>query len=498
MTQANYGNRFLKKYCSDIFSDTPVVAYAPNPIYMDTSETFTNYIYCRPSMDAAKSLELILTLRPSIQQLYVIIGASENEQKARDELPRQLAPFSGRLAITYLSNLSLPELLERTYAIEEGQAAILFVDFVEDAKGAKPIPASVIRAIAKEARVPVFGSFSTHLGGGGGVGGYVLNMTALGGKVGEKALAILKGTATLGKIETLDISEYQFDWPELQRWGFDESKLPLGSKIMNKPPSFWVTYKWYIVSSISAGFLVMVLQFAVIALYRRKQQKQEADLLRLDRLNLVGEMAASIGHEVRNPLTTVRGYLQMFLRRQDYVQHRQQFTTMVEELDRANAIISEFLSLAKNKAVEMKPDNLNDIISALLPMLQSEAYRTDHDIEIDMADIPDILMDIKEIRQLLLNLARNAFEAMEAGGKLTIATCADAGYVLLTVRDTGKGIPKDVINKLGTPFLSTKENGTGLGLPVCYRIAERHGAKINVKTSPEGTTFSVYFKISQG
>ncbi|MDR3588652.1 MAG: GAF domain-containing protein [Negativicutes bacterium] len=226
-----------------------------------------------------------------------------------------------------------------------------------------------------------------------------------------------------------------------------------------------------------------------------KEKQMESELLRLDRLNTVGEMAAAIGHEVRNPLTTVRGYLQMYLRKAESAQYREQFKTMIDELDRANFIISGFLSLAKNKALEFKRHNLNDIISTLLPLVQSEAYRTGHDIQVEMGDIPDIDIDEKEIRQLLLNIIRNGFEAMEPSGRLTIQTCAEQDRVILTVRDTGSGIPPEVLNKIGTPFTTTKENGTGLGLPVCYRIAERHGAKIEVDTSRQGTAFVVSFPL---
>lgn len=214
-------------------------------------------------------------------------------------------------------------------------------------------------------------------------------------------------------------------------------------------------------------------------------------------MHLVGEMAAAIGHEVRNPLTTVRGYLQMFQRKNEYAGHCEQFKTMIEELDRANSIISEFLSLAKDKIVELKPYNLNDIISALLPLFQAEAFRTGNEITVDMGTIPEISLDEKEIRQLLLNLVRNGFEAMGYSGRLIIRTYADNDNVVLAVCDSGTGIPPEVLSKLGTPFVTTKEKGTGLGLPVCYRIAEQHGAQIDVETSPQGTTFSISFKNMQ-
>lgn len=222
-------------------------------------------------------------------------------------------------------------------------------------------------------------------------------------------------------------------------------------------------------------------------------EERTTEILRLDRLNTVGEMAAAIGHEVRNPMTTVRGYLQMMQRKKEYAEHREQFKTMIEEIDRANGIISDFLSLAKNKAVEQRPYNINDVVSALLPLLQAEALRIGHDLNIEMGDVADFTMDEKEIRQLLLNLANNAFQAMEPGGRLTIATCATKDEIILSVCDTGKGIPEELLTKLGTPFLTTKENGTGLGLPVCYRIAERHGAKIDIQTSEAGTTFIISF-----
>lgn len=224
-----------------------------------------------------------------------------------------------------------------------------------------------------------------------------------------------------------------------------------------------------------------------------EQKKFDAEIARLDKLNLVGQMAASIGHEIRNPLTTVRGYLQLFQRREKFSEYADQLHTMIEELDRANAIISEFLSLAKNKAVEMERGNLNEIVNTLFPLLQADAFRTGHDIKIEPGSIPDCKIDKKEIRQLLLNLVRNALDASPQGGMVNIFTYHGIGEVVLAVQDLGPGIPKDVLAKLGTPFLSTKEGGTGLGLAVCYRVAQRHGAKLEVSTSSQGTTFLVRF-----
>lgn len=226
------------------------------------------------------------------------------------------------------------------------------------------------------------------------------------------------------------------------------------------------------------------------------QKQMQKELLRLDRLNIIGEMAASIGHELRNPLTTVRGYLQFFEMKKKYAEHKEQFNTMIEELDRANFIITEFLSLSKNKAVNFECCNLNDNINAIVPLLQADAFHSGHNMRFELDDIPDINMDKKEIRQVLLNLVRNAFEATPPGGTITVRTELVNEQVVLSVQDTGPGIAKAIMDKLGTPFVTTKDTGTGLGLSVCYRIAERHNAKLEVKTNSNGTTFFMKFNKS--
>ncbi len=228
-------------------------------------------------------------------------------------------------------------------------------------------------------------------------------------------------------------------------------------------------------------------------LLQAEKQKMDSALSRFDRLNLIGEIAASIGHEVRNPMTTVRGYLQLYQKK--YEQHTQQFDLMIAEIDRANAIITEFLSLAKNKRVDLKVGNLNTTITNLFPLLQADAFRTGHYLNLQTCDIPDILFDDNEIRQLLLNLFRNALEATPERCTVTIATKLEDQCVQLSVRDTGPGLPELVLENIGKPFITTKETGTGLGLPVCYSIAKRHNAEIDVETGAGGTTFLVKFKL---
>lgn len=224
-----------------------------------------------------------------------------------------------------------------------------------------------------------------------------------------------------------------------------------------------------------------------------EQQRLEKEMARLDRLNLVGEMAASIGHEIRNPMTAVRGFLQMLKDRENYKKDLAYFNIMIEELDRANEIISEYLKMARDKNVDLQAKSLDPIVKSLYPMIQADANYQEKNVKLNLGKPPTLLVDESEIRQMILNLARNGLEAMSSGGILTIGTTIEGEKIVLFVKDEGCGIDPMVIEKLGTPFITTKEKGTGLGLAVCYSIAARHHAKIRVKTGTNGTTFSIYF-----
>lgn len=222
-------------------------------------------------------------------------------------------------------------------------------------------------------------------------------------------------------------------------------------------------------------------------------KQYEKEMARLDRLNLLGEMAGSIAHEIRNPLTTIRGFLQLMQEKDTGGENRGYYGVMIEELDRANAIISDYLSLAPDKAAPRRPGYLNSIIRVLYPMILADANMRELQVRLDLGDPPQLNLSEKEMRQMILNLARNGLDAMQPGGTLTISTGVRAGRAVLTVRDEGPGLDPAVLDRLGTPFLTTKEGGTGLGLPVCYSIAARHEARITVDTGPGGTAFIVRF-----
>jgi len=226
-----------------------------------------------------------------------------------------------------------------------------------------------------------------------------------------------------------------------------------------------------------------------------ERKRAEMEMVKLDRLSLIGKMAASISHEVRNPMTTVKGFLQLLRKKQDS-KDKEYFDLMIEELDRANSILSEFLSISRNKPTMLELYNINDIVTSTLPLIQADAQTNDKLLIVELNNVPDLQLDIPEIRQLLLNLVRNGFEAMTSGGQLKIRTFSTNSEVALVVSDEGNGIEQSMLEKLGTPFFTTKEQGTGLGLAVCYGIVSRHNGRISVESNHKGSSFYVYFELS--
>lgn len=227
-------------------------------------------------------------------------------------------------------------------------------------------------------------------------------------------------------------------------------------------------------------------------------QALRRELDRMDRLSLVGEMAASITHEIRNPMAVVRGYVQL-LQERSHIAQREYFSIIIEELDRTNQIISDFLTLAQNKREQKFSNSLNDVINELVPLLQADANLRGQMLVVELSNqLPPYQINESEIKQLLLNISRNGMEAMQQDGVLTIKTMFVNRQIILSIADTGLGIPDELKQKIFEPFYSSKRMGTGLGLPLCANIVQRHNGKISVLNNPkQGTIFQIHFPLEE-
>lgn len=212
-----------------------------------------------------------------------------------------------------------------------------------------------------------------------------------------------------------------------------------------------------------------------------------------DKLKVIGEMAAGVAHEVRNPLTTVMGFLQLMSQDKEFESHKNKYKLMIDEINRVNKIITEFLDIAKDKPNKLELCNLNELLEYVFPLLETKAIKEDKVVLLELTVIPELNIDKNEIRQLLLNLINNSLDAMKPNKTVRIITFEENGEVILSIKDEGSGITSSLIDKIGTPFVTTKKEGTGLGLPICYSIAKRNNATIDFASSSEGTTFNVRF-----
>lgn len=226
-----------------------------------------------------------------------------------------------------------------------------------------------------------------------------------------------------------------------------------------------------------------------------KIKETEERLRRAEKLSVVGELAASVAHEIRNPLTSLKGFVQL-LQKGD-AKHTHYYDIMLNELDRINHIVGELLVLAKPQTLHFKKDNIISIVEDVKALLESQTNLYSAEINIRAErDLPLIECESNQLKQLFINLIKNSVEAGATKIQVTMSR-AEENMVLVRVRDNGCGIPEQRIKHLGEPFFSYKEKGTGLGLTVSYRIVESHKGKIIFKSEVnKGTEVEIMLPIS--
>jgi PAS domain S-box-containing protein len=223
----------------------------------------------------------------------------------------------------------------------------------------------------------------------------------------------------------------------------------------------------------------------------------EAQVQRSDRLAMIGQIAAGTAHEIRNPLTSIKGFLQILKStfEQKHMPKEHSFTeVMLSEIDRINELVSEFLLLSKQREAILAAVDVQNVLRGILPIIQSEALLHDTEVRYEPAEsLPGVTADQEMLKQVFLNICKNGIEAMSEGGVLTIVEKIDRAErkVLIDIHDTGPGIPLFLVDKIFDPFFTTKEEGTGLGLSVCQRIIHDIGGTIRVSSKGYGTTFTV-------
>jgi len=227
-----------------------------------------------------------------------------------------------------------------------------------------------------------------------------------------------------------------------------------------------------------------------------EQKMREEKIKETEKLSLVGELAAGIAHEIRNPLTSLRGFVQL-LRSSKKMDHAQKyFEIMASEIDRINEIVSELLVLAKPSNESFAPRSIAEQLEHVVTLLQAEANLRNIIIRIDMEpDLPYINSQ-SSLKQVFINILKNAIESMPAGGEVILEAKALEKEVCIRVIDQGCGIPQNQLKKVWKPFFTTKEDGTGLGLMVSQRIIQNHKGTICIQSEiGKGTIIEISFPV---
>jgi PAS domain S-box-containing protein len=230
----------------------------------------------------------------------------------------------------------------------------------------------------------------------------------------------------------------------------------------------------------------------------RERKRMEEELLRSERLAVLGKMAAHIGHEIKNPLMLIGGFARQVLKDLDQGPEKdvEKLQIIVDEVKRLEDFLVEVGSYARFSEPQKQRGNINALIQETCQRLEPSLRECNVELVLALdPNLPEMLFDPGHLRQVILNIAKNGIEAMETGGTLTIATGRQARRIFIEISDTGEGIPPEVQEKIYQPFFSSKPKGSGLGLAISQKIIQAHQGEIVIDSEPhKGTRVTIYLK----
>jgi two-component system sensor histidine kinase HydH len=320
----------------------------------------------------------------------------------------------------------------------------------------------------------------------------------------EGKIAFYNGAAEL--ITGLDLSDARGKLPEdILPGNFCELKRALdrGASIFEKEMTCEFAADTIVPLSVSASKIIndagqFVGQVLILRDLREVRRLQEA-VRRQEKLAAIGGLAAGVAHEIRNPLSSIKGLASYFKSKfDDGSEDKEAADVMIQEVDRLNRVISELLDFVRPTDLQVKTVDLNELVAHSVRLIQQEANAKSITIHINAAARPLMAdVDADRLTQCLLNLYLNALQAMSPGDRLTVATGWAGQSISIDVEDTGRGIPAEDIDKIFDPYFTTKAKGTGLGLAIVHKIIEAHKGHLRVQTVPgQGTKVSIILPTS--
>ena len=454
-------------------------------------------------------IENILQILPDTKNVMVVIGNSPNEKFWLEEMRRELRPFENRIAFTWTSDQSFNEILKHASELPP-HSAIYWHGMLVDAAGVVHEGDSTLKRLHANANAPMF-SFIDVFFNGEIVGGPMHAMLDGGRETAAVSIRILNGEKPGDlKVPPTRFATPIYDWRQLQRWNISESRLPPGSEVHFREPTIWQQYFWQMVAMSTALTLLSCLVLALIWEDRRRRRSEAnaqvltGELAHINRVVTAGQLTASIAHEIRQPLSAITSFGSAGLR---WLKHdppnldnaRSGLENIVTAVRRADEVIKSVTALFKNKSTTRSEVYVNELVEQVLVSTARGRETNGILLETNFVENPPsyVMADPVQLQQVILNLVANAIEAMsgsEHGVRILLVetTIDQTDAVVITVADSGPGINSKMVEKLFTPFFTTKSAGMGLGLPICKSIIEAHQGKLTVASrEPHGAVFRI-------
>jgi signal transduction histidine kinase/ABC-type uncharacterized transport system substrate-binding protein len=498
--------RFIQTHRDQLFPSVPALYMGVDQRRISQIAVTKHDALVVSAVDFNLIVENILKVLPNTTNIAVAIGNSPNEQYWSEHIRAELKSLEKRVAFTWFNDLSFEEMLQRAAALPPN-TAIFFVLLSVDAAGVPHEEGKAMARLRAVTNAPIF-SYSDVFLGQGIVGGPLISVSSVGQQAASAAVRILHGE-TPGDINTPPIKPGtpEFDWRELQRWNIRESRLPAGSEIYFRPPSPWEHYRW----QITGGLAALLLQAAIISWllverrWRRLAQVEASsrrrEVVRLNRVTTASVLSSSFAHELYQPLGAILSNTeaaQMLLKANppDLTQIDEILSDIIRDEQRAGEIILGLRNLLNDRrASDLQALDLNDTVPELVKIVTPETVRREITLRTVLAPGElSVRADPIHIQQVIINLVMNGMDAMEDEPKprnLTIRTLRNAEHDVAEVRvsDSGKGIPGGNLTSIFDAFVTTKPQGTGLGLPIARTIIESYGGTIWAENRLRGAVF---------
>jgi signal transduction histidine kinase len=484
--------RFVLRNRPRLFPSSPLlIASSDVRTYSDLTLT-ANDTACPTTYDPTVHIDHILQLLPNTTNIVVATGASPSEQFWTDLFRRSLQRFSPRVTFDWFTSLSADEMVKRVAELPP-RSGIYYPTVRVDAHGVPQEGDAVLLRFIELERAPIFTHVDSHFGKGI-VGGPMFSSREIAQKCAEVAGRILSGE-TPGdiKIPPIGLATPVYDWRQLRRWGISESKLPPGSEIQFREPSAWDQYKPHIFA-ITAAILVQALLIAWLLherQYRRRAERTAretfSELAQVNRMATAGELSATIAHEVKQPLTAMAAMASAALRwlsreNPDIGRARDALDKVVVASHHASDVITNVRAMFEKDTQEKTPTDVNELIRSVLGLVDIDLRKQGVETQMSLGEqLPPVIVNEVQLRQVILNLVMNAIEAMNAAEPRVLSIKSEnTGHnsIRVSIEDTGSGIDPSHVDRVFKPMFTTKARGMGMGLAICRSIIESHGGKI--------------------